>query len=172
MLGIVGVILWSLLLGLGLWALLSTKRPRRSVWRLASLLGQLGLHTLYGDETFLYSLHFLPLLITVAALSTLTHLRVPAGNSARAHTSCWRQQLAAIPRGHRPRRLSQTRRQNACRRVRRIHGLAASDMSCWLSLELRKPRSPITSRAATSVPVGTFGISFGSQTPGETNSDQ
>lgn len=78
-LGIVGVILWSLLLGLGLWALLSSKTSQAIRVALGlTLLGQLGLHTLYGDETFLYSLHFLPLLITVAALSTLTHLRVPA----------------------------------------------------------------------------------------------
>ncbi|MDX2097558.1 MAG: hypothetical protein SFW36_07245, partial [Leptolyngbyaceae cyanobacterium bins.59] len=36
---------------------------------------QFVLHALYGEETFLYSLHFLPLLIGFAALSTLTNTR-------------------------------------------------------------------------------------------------
>ncbi|MBS0171648.1 MAG: hypothetical protein JSR62_14965 [Nitrospira sp.] len=79
LLGIAGILLWSLLLGLGLWALLSGNTPRAIRIALGlTLLGQLSLHTLYGDETFLYSLHFLPLLTSVAALSTLTHLRIPA----------------------------------------------------------------------------------------------
>jgi hypothetical protein len=41
-----------------------------------TLLGQLGLHILYGNETFLYALHFAPLLILLAALSTLTRARL------------------------------------------------------------------------------------------------
>jgi hypothetical protein len=40
-----------------------------------AILGQLALHILYGEETFLYSLHFVPLLIVVAAASTLTSTR-------------------------------------------------------------------------------------------------
>ena len=108
-LGIAGVLLWSLLLGSGLWALLSYRTPQAIRVALGlTLLGQLGLHTLYGEETFLYSLHFLPLLITVAALSTLTHLRVPALAIALtlipiAGANNWRQfneaiALAASPR--------------------------------------------------------------------------
>lgn len=74
--GTVAVVLWTALLGLGLWGLLSTKqqRPLRLVLGLL-LLGQLALHTVYGDETFLYALHFAPLLIVVAAWSTLTPAR-------------------------------------------------------------------------------------------------
>lgn len=108
-LGVAGVLLWSLLLGLGMWALLSNRTPQAIRVALGlTLLGQLGLHTLYGEETFLYSLHFLPLLITVAALSTLTHLRVPAMAIALtlipiAGANNWRQfneaiVLAASPR--------------------------------------------------------------------------
>jgi len=78
-LGMVGIILWSLLLGLGFWALFSSRTPQAIRVALGlTVLGQWVLHTLYGEETFLYALHFLPLLITVAALTTLTHLRGPA----------------------------------------------------------------------------------------------
>lgn len=79
LLGIVGTFMWSALLGLGIWTLFALKAllSLRIVLGL-SLLGQLGLHILYGEETFLYSLHFLPLLVTVTALTTLTHLRKPA----------------------------------------------------------------------------------------------
>ena len=41
-----------------------------------TLLGQLGLHLLYGEETFLYALHFAPLLVVFAACSTLTRMRL------------------------------------------------------------------------------------------------
>jgi hypothetical protein len=37
--------------------------------------GQLSLHLVYGSETFLYSLNFAPLLVIVAACSTLTPAR-------------------------------------------------------------------------------------------------
>ncbi|MBD2251307.1 hypothetical protein [Nostoc parmelioides] len=40
-----------------------------------TILGQLALHSVYGDETFLFSLHFAPLLVVLAALSTLTRAR-------------------------------------------------------------------------------------------------
>ena len=43
-----------------------------------TLVGQLTLHILYGGETFLHSLHFLPFLIVLAALSTLTRARLVA----------------------------------------------------------------------------------------------
>jgi hypothetical protein len=74
--GILAVVLWPVLLGLGLWGLFSIRQHSqlRSVLAL-TLLGQLALHTLYGDETFLYSLHFAPLLVVLAALSTLTLAR-------------------------------------------------------------------------------------------------
>jgi hypothetical protein len=77
--GLLATGLWSALLGVGMWAA-ANMRALRSV-RVALvciLLGQLALHTLYGGETFLYSLHWLPLLVVLAALGTLTRQRVLA----------------------------------------------------------------------------------------------
>ncbi|NJR74157.1 MAG: hypothetical protein HC773_11845 [Scytonema sp. CRU_2_7] len=64
--------LWAGLLALGLWALFSLKQhlKLRIVLGL-TLLGQLALHSVVYTETFLYSLHFGPLLVVLAALSTL-----------------------------------------------------------------------------------------------------
>ncbi|HJY85782.1 MAG TPA: hypothetical protein VKE24_02995, partial [Candidatus Acidoferrales bacterium] len=77
--GAVGVGVWAIMLGLGLWALFGRKPLSRFSNVLAlTLLGQLALHILYGDETFLYALHFGPLLIVLAALSTLTRARLLA----------------------------------------------------------------------------------------------
>ncbi len=78
--GFIAVGLWMALLGLGVWGYLSTKKHTK--FRLVlgfSLLGQLLLHLVYGiNETFLYSLHFAPLLIILAAFSTLTRGRLLA----------------------------------------------------------------------------------------------
>jgi hypothetical protein len=75
--GAVGVALWAVLLGISLWALFTLKRnPRLRIVLGLTLLGQLGLHMVYGPETFLYSLHYGPLLVILAALTTLTRLRV------------------------------------------------------------------------------------------------
>ncbi|HAX78491.1 MAG TPA: hypothetical protein DCY88_22340 [Cyanobacteria bacterium UBA11372] len=77
--GSIAVILWIALLGLGLWGIVSAKQHRQLRIVLGfSILGQLALHTVYGEETFLYSLHFLPLLIVLAAFSTLTPARAIA----------------------------------------------------------------------------------------------
>ena len=77
--GTVAVGLWAALLGLGLWALFSIKQHRQLRIALGlTLLGQLTLHILYGEEIFLYSLHFAPLLVLLAALSTLTRARLAA----------------------------------------------------------------------------------------------
>ncbi len=74
--GAIAVGLWTALLGLGIWGLFSVKQHLKLRLVLGfTLLGQLGLHTVYGDETFLYSLHFVPLLVVLAALSTLTRAR-------------------------------------------------------------------------------------------------
>ena len=74
--GSVAVVLWMALLGLGFWGFFSNKKhgKLRIVLGL-TLLGQLALHLVYGSETFLYSLHFLPLLIVLAAWSTQTRAR-------------------------------------------------------------------------------------------------
>lgn len=74
--GAIGVGIWAVLLAFGIWALFDMKRHSRFGIVLGlSLLGQLGLHLLYGDETFLYALHFGPLLVVLAALTTLTRAR-------------------------------------------------------------------------------------------------
>jgi hypothetical protein len=74
--GKVAVILWSLLLAIGVYALATLRQY--VILRLAlagSLLSQLALHLLFGTETFLYSVHFVPLLLSIAALGTLTKFR-------------------------------------------------------------------------------------------------
>lgn len=74
--GPVSVWLWVALLGLGLWALFSLKQHRKLRVVLGlSLLGQLALHLIYGRETFLYALHFIPFLVALVGLSTLTRFR-------------------------------------------------------------------------------------------------
>lgn len=77
--GYIAVIAWIALLSLGVWAFFSLKQHGKFRIVLGlTLLGQIGLHLLYGDETFLHSLHFLPLLVVLAALSTLTRMRLLA----------------------------------------------------------------------------------------------
>jgi len=74
--GQIGVVLWVILLNLGVWALFRSEGHGRFRLALAlTLLGQLSLHVVYGRETFLYALHFGPLLVLVAALATLTWMR-------------------------------------------------------------------------------------------------
>jgi hypothetical protein len=74
--GRLGVITWATLLALGAWGLwrLSDFPTARAVL-LGTVAGQLALHLVYGSETFLYSLNFAPLLVIVAACSTLTPWR-------------------------------------------------------------------------------------------------
>jgi hypothetical protein len=67
---------WLAMLGLGVRAAMRRSRSER-IWLvlLLGLTGQLALHTIYGSETFLYSLHWTPLLVAVAAAATLTPAR-------------------------------------------------------------------------------------------------
>lgn len=75
--GAMGVAVWILLLGLGLWGLFSVRENSQLRTVLGfTLLGQLAIHTLYARETFLHSLHWAPLLIIVGAFSTLTRARL------------------------------------------------------------------------------------------------
>jgi hypothetical protein len=74
--GALGTGAWIALLAIGVWGLFSSRLPAR--FRLVlglSLVGQYLLHLVYGDETFLYSLHFAPLLILIAAVGTQTRAR-------------------------------------------------------------------------------------------------
>ena len=41
------------------------------------LAGQVGLHTVYGAETFLYAAHYGPLFLAGVGLATRTKLRIP-----------------------------------------------------------------------------------------------
>ena len=77
--GAIAVVLWIALLSLGLRGLFSVKQHQqlRIVLGL-SLLGQLALEIVYGDERFVHSIHFLPFLVVLAALSTLTRARLLA----------------------------------------------------------------------------------------------
>ena len=75
--GTIAIISWTALLGLGVWGFLATKQqPRLRIVLGLTLLDQIGMHSIYGvGETFLYSLHFLPLLLTLAAFGLFTRLR-------------------------------------------------------------------------------------------------
>lgn len=78
-LNMIGSILWAVLLGFGIWALVTLRNHFALRITLGlTIIGQLALHIVYGEETFLYSLHFLPLFVSLAALTTLTRLRAPA----------------------------------------------------------------------------------------------
>ncbi|MEO8276104.1 MAG: hypothetical protein ABI639_07775 [Thermoanaerobaculia bacterium] len=70
------VAIWIALLGIGLYALVRGAVPPRSRLLIAGLVaGQLALHLLFGDETFLYAPHYFALLIIVAALGLRTRFR-------------------------------------------------------------------------------------------------
>ena len=72
-LGLVAVGLWSALLLNGLWRLVTLDHHLRFRLVLGALLVfELSLHMVYGEETFTYSLNFIPLLIAVAALGALS----------------------------------------------------------------------------------------------------
>ena len=70
---------WLALLALGAIGLRNA--PELRALRIALLLtlaGQFALHVVYGEETFLYSLHFAPLLFVIAAFAFRTRFRVAA----------------------------------------------------------------------------------------------
>ena len=68
---------WLLLLGMGAAGVCIAlqKRSKICIALAGTLAGQIFLHSIYGDEIFLYSLHWAPLLVAVAALGTLTRFR-------------------------------------------------------------------------------------------------
>ena len=62
--------LWSLLLLAGLYGLATSPRWRAFAWVVVPTLGaHVLLHMVYGEETFLYAAHFLPLLLAVAVFA-------------------------------------------------------------------------------------------------------
>ena len=77
--GRAAVALWLALLLVGVWALFALDRLRGLRWVIGlSILGQLLLHLLYRWPAFLFSAHYVPLLVLVAAFSTLTRARPAA----------------------------------------------------------------------------------------------
>lgn len=74
--GVPAAIVWTLLLLCGTFALFRMRGLRRfRIFLALSIAGQLMLHLLYGSDTFLYAMHYVPLLILVASFGASTHLR-------------------------------------------------------------------------------------------------
>lgn len=74
--GNASVVLLALFLGAGLWGLVSLKQyPRLRLALSLMLTGQLVLHLFFGAETFLYALHWIPLLVILGALGSLASPR-------------------------------------------------------------------------------------------------
>ena len=101
-LGLLAVGLWSALLLNGCWRLVTLDRHGRFRMVLGLLLVfELALHLLYGEETFTYSLHFIPLLVALAALGAISPGRVGVLVLAVALTVCtgvnnWQQLTKAV----------------------------------------------------------------------------
>lgn len=76
--GAIAIFAWTGLLGLGFWAFFTIKQHRKLRIVLGlTLIVQFLMHSIYGvEETFIYSLHFAPLLLTLTALSLFTRLRL------------------------------------------------------------------------------------------------
>jgi hypothetical protein len=76
---VIGTAAWVALFGLGVWGAVSNRSLRPFVIGLgAMLLVQTLLHLVYGEITFLYSIHTLPILIIFAALSWYSRYRYAA----------------------------------------------------------------------------------------------
>jgi hypothetical protein len=76
-LGLAASLCWTLLLGIGTWAVATSRTHRQlRIALILSVVYQFALHLIYGGETFLYSMHFMPLLVMLAAWSTLSKFRV------------------------------------------------------------------------------------------------
>ncbi|MBW4524926.1 MAG: hypothetical protein KME18_06975 [Phormidium tanganyikae FI6-MK23] len=74
--GGIAIGLWVILLGIGAIACWTERKNLKL--RLVvgfGLLGQLALHLVYGEETFLYAIHLIPFLLIVCAMATLTRWR-------------------------------------------------------------------------------------------------
>ncbi len=74
--GAVAVFCWIVLLCTGFWNLFwGSTFPRLRLIIGLVLAGQLALHLIYGEETFLYALHYLPLLVITASLGATCRFR-------------------------------------------------------------------------------------------------
>jgi hypothetical protein len=74
--GTMALLSWLAILGLGLYSALVMEKHRKVRIIIGmGLIAQTVLHILYGRQTFLYSLHFIPLLVVLASLTALTTKR-------------------------------------------------------------------------------------------------
>jgi len=74
--GIIAAAGWGILLASGIWSAWSNPKNKKvKIVVTIVLIGQLILHSIYGDETFLYSIHWAPLLILVAAFGLTSSFR-------------------------------------------------------------------------------------------------
>lgn len=72
----VATVCWLLLLAAGAARLARREgRTRARIVLLAALAAQFAFHLLFGEETFLYAPHWLPMLVAVAALGLETRMR-------------------------------------------------------------------------------------------------
>lgn len=72
-------VLWLILFGGGLYYMIrAANRPGPCTIILLILAAQMLLHLLYGSEAFIYSLHYIPILVLVASFMARTRYRVPA----------------------------------------------------------------------------------------------
>ena len=78
---VIATVVWVLLLVLGAWGVATRASAVRGPL-LVALAGHFLVYSIYGEETFLYTLHIAPLLVCLAALATNTRLRTVALGSA------------------------------------------------------------------------------------------
>ena len=68
--GIAATVAWAALLVSAIVGLMASRgNPRVRIVVLGTLAGQVLLHLLYGEETFLYAIHVAPLLVLTTALA-------------------------------------------------------------------------------------------------------
>jgi len=78
-LGQAAAVSWMVLLFIGVWGAVRTEALYTVGAALGLMLtGQAVLHSIYGDPTFMYSPHVLPLLVAIAAMSWFTPVRKAA----------------------------------------------------------------------------------------------
>ena len=166
-LGLLAVGVWSALLLNGVWRLMTLDRHVRFRLVLGVLLVfELALHMLYGEETFTYSLNFIPLLIAVAALGALSPGRplvlVLAGLLAVcAGINNWQQFREAVESATQFTPQRDAHDQHDAKRSG--PAVAALGRTCAIgrTRELRKEAQPITSPAGTLVRTrASFGVSL------------
>ncbi|MFC7739066.1 hypothetical protein ACFQX4_25530 [Roseomonas sp. GCM10028921] len=84
LLGLLATTLWVVTLGLGLWKAVTWPRRDVVLGLFVFLAGQMALHLVYGNITFLYAAHFFPVLLAIAALGAVGRTRWLATGFAAA----------------------------------------------------------------------------------------